>query len=104
MLSHDPQFIERVRDIVRLYMSAPSNALVLGVDEKSQMQALDRSQPVLPMSFTTPERRTHDYIRHGTTSLFAALDIATERDRQVLSKAPHARVRAVPRPHRSQRA
>ena len=76
-LSNDPQFIEKVRDIVGLYMSPPSNALVLCVDEKSQMQALDRSQPVLPMSFTTPDRRTHNYIRHGTTSLFAALDIAT---------------------------
>ncbi|HEU4419293.1 MAG TPA: IS630 family transposase [Planctomycetota bacterium] len=76
-LSNDPQFIEKVRDVVGLYMSPPSNALVLCVDEKSQMQALDRSQPVLPMQFTTPDRRTHNYIRHGTTSLFAALDIAT---------------------------
>ena len=76
-LSTDPQFIEKVRDIVGLYMSPPNNALVLCVDEKSQMQALDRSQPVLPMQFTTPDRRTHNYIRHGTTSLFAALDIAT---------------------------
>lgn len=76
-LSTDPQFIEKVRDIVGLYMSPPNNAMVLCVDEKSQMQALDRSQPVLPMSFTTPDRRTHNYIRHGTTSLFAALDIAT---------------------------
>lgn len=76
-LSNDPQFIEKVRDIVGLYMSPPSNALVLCVDEKSQMQALDRSQPVLPMTFTTPDRRTHNYIRHGTTSLFAALDVAS---------------------------
>jgi len=76
-LSNDPQFIEKVRDIVGLYMSPPNNALVLCVDEKSQMQALDRSQPVLPMTFTTPDRRTHNYIRHGTTSLFAALDVAS---------------------------
>lgn len=76
-LSTDPQFVEKVRDIVGLYMSPPTNAVVLCVDEKSQMQALDRAQPVLPMTFTAPEKRTHNYIRHGTTSLFAALDIAT---------------------------
>ncbi len=76
-LSKDPQFIEKVRDIVGLYMSPPDNALVLCVDEKSQIQALDRAQPVLPLQFGHPERRTHHYIRHGTTSLFAALDIAT---------------------------
>lgn len=78
-LSKDPQFVEKVRDIVGLYMSPPDNALVLCVDEKSQMQALDRSQPLLPMVMTHPTRRTHTYIRHGTTSLFAALDIATGR-------------------------
>lgn len=76
-LSKDPQFIEKVRDVVGLYMSPPDNALVLCVDEKSQMQALDRSQPLLPMLPTHPERRTPTYERHGTTSLFAALDIAT---------------------------
>lgn len=76
-LSTDPQFIEKVRDVVGLYMNPPANALVLCVDEKSQIQALDRSQPVLPMRPTTPERLTHNYVRHGTTSLFAALDIAT---------------------------
>ena len=76
-LSTDPQFVEKVRDIVGLYMDPPDKALVLCVDEKSQIQALDRSQPVLPMLPGTPERRTHDYIRHGTTSLFAALDVAT---------------------------
>ena len=76
-LSKDPQFVEKVRDIVGLYMSPPDNALVLCVDEKSQIQALDRSQPVLPMLPGTPERRTHDYIRYGTTSLFAALNVAT---------------------------
>ncbi len=78
-LSKDPQFIEKVRDIVGLYMAPPENALVLCVDEKSQMQALDRTQPLLPMIPAHPERRTNTYARHGTTSLFAALDIATGR-------------------------
>ena len=76
-LSTDPLFIEKVRDIVGLYMSPPDKALVLCVDEKSQVQALDRTQPVLPMRPGQAERRTHDYTRHGTTSLFAALDLAT---------------------------
>jgi transposase len=76
-LSKDPQFVEKVRDVVGLYMSPPDKAVVLCVDEKSQMQALDRSQPLLPMMPTQPERRTPTYIRHGTTSLFAALDVAT---------------------------
>jgi transposase len=78
-LSKDPQFVEKVRDVVGLYMSPPDNALVLCVDEKSQIQALDRMQPLLPMLPTHPERRTNTYARHGTTSLFAALDIATGR-------------------------
>ncbi|WP_075632440.1 IS630 family transposase [Novacetimonas hansenii] len=76
-LSTDPLFVEKVRDIVGLYMAPPERALVLCVDEKSQIQALDRSQPMLPMRPGQVERRTHDYTRHGTTSLFAALDIAT---------------------------
>src|SRR5215212_8145983 len=76
-LSSDPQFIDKVRDVVGLYLDPPERALVLCVDEKSQVQALDRSQPVLPMMPGMPERRTHDYVRHGVTSLFAALDIAT---------------------------
>lgn len=76
-LSNDPLFVDKVRDIVGLYLSPPNRALVLSVDEKSQIQALDRSQPVLPMMPGVPERRTHDYVRHGTTSLFAALDVAT---------------------------
>ncbi|GBR28236.1 IS630 family transposase [Gluconobacter japonicus] len=76
-LSNDPLFVEKVRDIVGLYMAPPERALVLCVDEKSQIQALDRSQPMLPMRPGQVERRTHDYTRHGTTSLFAALDIAT---------------------------
>jgi hypothetical protein len=76
-LSADPFFVEKVRDIVGLYLNPPDHALVLCVDEKSQVPALDRTQPVLPLRPGVPERQTHDYIRHGTTSLFAALDIAT---------------------------
>jgi transposase len=76
-LSKDPLFIEKVRDIVGLYLNPPDRALVLCVDEKSQIQALDRTQPLLPMRPGQVERRTHDYARHGTTSLFAALDVKT---------------------------
>jgi transposase len=76
-LSRDPLFVEKTRDIVGLYLAPPDRALVLSVDEKSQIQALDRAAPILPMTFGSPERRTHDYRRHGTTSLFAALDVAT---------------------------
>ena len=76
-LSKDPLFIEKVRDIVGLYMTPPTKAVVLCVDEKSQIQALDRTQPLLPMAPGVAERRSHDYVRHGTTSLFAALDVAT---------------------------
>ena len=76
-LSSDPQFVAKVRDIVGLYLAPPDRALVLCVDEKSQIQALDRTQPILPLAPGIPERRTHDYMRHGTTTLFAALDIAT---------------------------
>ena len=76
-LSKDPLFIEKVRDIVGLYLSPPDKAMVLCVDEKTQVQALDRTQPILPMRPGQIERRTHDYVRHGTTSLFAALDIKT---------------------------
>jgi transposase len=76
-LSADPLFIEKVRDIVGLYLQPPDRALVLCVDEKSQIQALDRTQPLLPMRPGQVERRTHDYMRHGTTSLFAALDTKT---------------------------
>jgi transposase len=74
-LSADPLFVEKVRDIVGLYLSPPERALVLCVDEKSQIQALDRTQPLLPLRPGQAERRTHDYKRHGTTSLFAALDV-----------------------------
>ena len=78
-LSKDPLFIEKVRDIAGLYLNPPTKALVLCVDEKAQIQALDRSQPVLPMRPGQSERRSHDYIRHGTTSLFAALEIKSGR-------------------------
>jgi transposase len=78
-LSSDPLFVDKVRDIVGLYLNPPDHALVLCVDEKSQIQALDRTQPLLPLRPGQIERRTHDYERHGTTSLFAALDIATGR-------------------------
>jgi transposase len=76
-LSPDPLLIEKVRDIVGLYLDPPDRALVLSVDEKPQIQALDRSQPILPMRPGQIERRSHDYIRHGTTSLFAALNVKT---------------------------
>jgi transposase len=76
-LSTDPQFIDKVRDIVGLYLDPPDKALVLCVDEKSQIQALDRTAPCLPILPTTPARMTHDYVRNGTTSLFAALEVTS---------------------------
>ena len=76
-LSTDPEFIAKVRDVVGLYMNPPEHALVLAVDEKSQIQALDRTAPCLPILPTTPARMTHDYVRHGTTSLFAAYDVGS---------------------------
>jgi len=82
-LSNDPFFVEKVRDIVGLYLNPPDKAIVLCVDEKSQIQALDRTQPMLPMGLGYVEGVTHDYVRHGTTTLFAALDIATGK---VISK------------------
>jgi transposase len=75
--STDPQLVAKVTDIVGLYLAPPENAIVLCIDEKSQIQALDRTAPMLPMQPGLPERRTHDYVRHGTTTLFAALEIAT---------------------------
>jgi transposase len=90
-LSKDPLFIEKVRDIVGLYLNPPDKALVLCADEKTQIQALDRSQPLLPMRPGQAERRTHDYVRHGTTSLFAALEVKSGR---VLGDL-HARHRSV---------
>lgn len=76
-LSTDPHFVEKVRDVVGLYLDPPDKALVLCVDEKSQIQALDRTQPSLPMNYGMPESHTHDYRRYGTTTLFAALNVAT---------------------------
>ena len=76
-LSPDPQFIDKVRDIVGLYLNPPDAAVVLCVDEKSQIQALDRTAPVLPLMAGVPERRTHDYVRNGTTNLYAALNVAS---------------------------
>ena len=90
-LSTDPLFVEKVVDVVGLYHNPPERAVVLCTDEKSQVQALDRSQPVLPMMPGMPERRTHDYVRHGTTSLFAAFNIA---DGTVISQL-HRQHRAV---------
>jgi transposase len=89
-LSKDPNFVEKVQDIVGLYMAPPDRAVVLCMDEKSQIQALDRTQPLLPMRPGQIERRTHDYVRHGTTSLFAALNVATGK---VIGEC-HARHRA----------
>lgn len=91
-ISKDPLFVDKVRDVVGLYLDPPGKAVVLCVDEKSQIQALDRSAPVLPMLPDVPERQSFDYVRHGTTSLFAALEIATG---QVIS--------AVKRRHRHQK-
>ena len=76
-LSNDPQFISKVRDIVGLYMNPPEHAVVFSFDEKPQIQALERAQPILPMDMGMPERRTHNYIRHGTLDLFAALNVVT---------------------------
>jgi transposase len=76
-LSEDPQFIAKVRDVVGLYMNPPDHAVVFSFDEKSQIQALERAQPILPMDLGQPERRTHNYVRHGTLDLFAALNVAT---------------------------
>lgn len=90
-LSNDPLFVEKVYDVVGLYLDPPESAVVLCVDEKSQVQALARSQPALPMMPGMPERRTHDYVRHGTTSLFAAFNTA---DGTVISSL-HRKHRAV---------
>ena len=76
-LSTDPLFVEKVVDVVGLYHNPPQKAVVLCVDEKSQVQALDRTAPILPLRPGIPEKQTHDYVRHGTTTLFAALEVAT---------------------------
>jgi transposase len=90
-LSRDPQFVAKVRDVVGLYLDPPERAVVLCVDEKSQIQALDRTAPILPMLPGTPERATHDYKRSGTSSLYAALDIATGK----VIGSLHSRHRAI---------
>ena len=90
-LSTDPQFVEKVYDVVGLYLNPPESAVVLSVDEKSQVQALARSQPAFPMMPGMPEKRTHDYVRHGTTTLFAALNTA---DGSVISSL-HRKHRAI---------
>ena len=76
-LSNDPQFVAKLRDVVGLYMNPPERAVVLSFDEKSQIQALERAQPILPMDLGQPERQSHNYVRHGTLDLFAALNVAT---------------------------
>ena len=76
-LSRDPRFAEKVADVVGLYLDPPGGAVVLSIDEKTQVQALDRTQPLLPIDFGVTEKRTHDYVRHGTTNLFAALTVAS---------------------------
>ncbi len=90
-LSKDPQFIDKVRDVVGLYLDPPERAVVLCVDEKSQIQALDRTAPILPMLPGTPQRATHDYKRSGTSSLYAALDITTGK----VIGSLHSRHRAI---------
>jgi len=88
--STDPQLEAKIRDVVGLYLDPPANAIVVCIDEKSQIQALDRTAPLLPMRFDQAERRTHDYKRHGTTTLFAALEVATGR---ITADACHPRHR-----------
>jgi transposase len=90
-LSRDPLFVDKVRDVVGLYLHPPERAVVLCVDEKSQIQALDRTAPILPMRPGVPERATHDYTRHGTSSLYAALDLTTGK---VIGRL-HSRHRAI---------
>ncbi len=102
-LSPDPQFIEKVRDVVGLYVNPPEGALVLCVDEKSQIQALDRTAPVLPLRPGTPERRTHDYVRNGTTNLYAALDVASGKVIADNCPASGRRVPQILEPHQPQR-
>ena len=104
-LSTDPMFVDKVRDIVGLYMAPPLMAMVLCVDEKSQIQALDRTQPQLPLAPGIPARRTHDYERHGTTTLVRGAGHRHRPcDRRDAPPAPQQRVPAVPAHHRGQRA
>lgn len=90
-LSNDPQFIDKVRDVVGLYMNPPEGAVVFSFDEKPQIQALERAQPILPMDLGMPERQTHNYIRHGTLDLFAALNVATGEVVAKMSRQHRAR-------------
>jgi transposase len=90
-ISNDPHFVEKVQDVVGLYLNPPDNALVLSVDEKTQIQALDRTQPMLPLRPGQAERRTHDSLRHGTRSLYAAFDVATGRVLGRVTKQHRAR-------------
>lgn len=76
-LSNDPEFESKLKDVIGLYLDPPENAIVLCIDEKSQIQALERSQPILPLRPGGPERQTHDYYHHGTTTLFAALNVVS---------------------------
>ena len=89
-ISTDPEFTEKTRDVVGLYLNPPDAALVLCLDEKTQIQALDRTQPVLPLRPRIPERQTHDYVRHGTTNLYAALDVASGKVMTKTTKAHRA--------------
>jgi len=95
-LSKDPQFVDKVKDVVGLYLHPPERAVVLCVDEKSQIQALDRTAPILPMLPGTPQRATHDYKRHGTSSLYAALDITTGKVIGSLHSRHRALIRSSP--------
>jgi transposase len=101
-LSTDPQFVEKVRDIVGLYLDPPDKALVICIDEKSQIQALDRTQPLLPMRPGQVERRTHDYERHGTTTLFAGLVAAVTAETAKMSVAPGSVIGTCMPRHRAQ--
>jgi transposase len=96
--STDPQLVAKVTDMVGLYRAPPENAVVLCVDEKSQIQALDRTAPTLPMQIGILERQTHDYVRHGTTALFAALEVATGKHRAVQTAASPPGFPSVPQP------
>jgi hypothetical protein len=93
-ISKDPAFAEKVADVVGLYLAPPGGAVVLSIDEKTQVQALDRTQPVLPVAFAAIEKRTHDYVRHGTTNLFAALNVTTSwSNRSATTSTPGTRTR-----------
>jgi transposase len=94
-VSKDPEFAGKVADVVGLYLDPPGGAVVLSMDEKTQVQALDRTQPLLPIEFDATEQRTHDYVRHGTTNLFAALNVGTG---EVFGECkPHPQRRGLPR-------